>query len=62
MERERGIDVLAIRAHPTMKAPRTRMAWVMWMGRLKRSAKAKKLSMSFIVVTRRTSSVRFGWS
>lgn len=45
VERERGMEVLAISAQPTMNAIRTRSACVMWMGRLARSAKAWKASM-----------------
>lgn len=49
MERERGMDVFARRAQPITNAPRTSRAWVMWIVRLKREAKAKKLSMSCMV-------------
>ena len=62
VERERGMDVLAMRAQPMMNAPSTRMAWVMWRGRLKRSAKVKKLSMSFMVIERCGVSIQQSWS
>lgn len=45
VERERRMDVLAMSAQPTMKAPRTRIACVMCKVRLKRSAKVKKNCM-----------------